>query len=317
MKRAIMAAVLAAPLLLAALPAAAQAWKAYSYADTGFAIQLPAAPAVSTGVFRAPDGTTAPSTVYTLAAPDIVYSMTVADFTARPMQEQAALQMAQKAFAATGAVKLDVQERVDRHFGRQMSVVSPDGARQTVSLFYVNNRLYELVGRSLPPDPTAGSAKALRFQQSLEFIGLGDEAGRPENRGRGGFGGPGGPGGRRGPPPPEAFEACKGKAAGDRVEFATPEGSVTASCMETPQGLAARPDRGGRGVAGGPGGPGGGPDQAQRFAQRLDACKGKAVGDAVQFIAPRGPVEATCAQTPRGLAARPNRPPPGPDAPAA
>ena len=338
MKRPIAAATLLTPLvcaasaLLAPLPAAAQAWKAYAYGDTGFAMQLPDQPTIAKTEFKPPDGAAVPATSYVLRAPDIIYSMTVADFTGRPMQEQAALQMAEKALAATGEVKLDVQERVDRHFGKQMSVVGADGARSTISIFYVNNRLYELVGKSLPPDPAAGSGKAIRFQQSLEFVGLGDEAGRPENRGGGrGFGGPGaGPGdGRRGPPPPEAFEACKGKAAGDAVQFTTPRGTVAASCADTPQGLAARPNQDGRrfgGGAGGQGGPGGlgglggpgGPGGAQRLAQALDACKGKAAGDTVQFTTRRGAIAASCVQTPRGLAARPNRPPPGappPDGP--
>ncbi|MEI7607619.1 MAG: Spy/CpxP family protein refolding chaperone [Rhodospirillaceae bacterium] len=50
----------------------------------------------------------------------------------------------------------------------------------------------------------------------------------------------------RGPgrPPPQAFEDCKGKAAGDAVKHTTPEGEVPATCTESPEGLVARPERG-------------------------------------------------------------------------
>jgi hypothetical protein len=44
-------------------------------------------------------------------------------------------------------------------------------------------------------------------------------------------------------PPPQAYEDCKGKRAGDLVQHTTPEGLVTATCAESPQGLVARPDR--------------------------------------------------------------------------
>lgn len=45
-------------------------------------------------------------------------------------------------------------------------------------------------------------------------------------------------------PPLQAFEDCKGKAAGDAVKHMTPEGEVSATCMDSPEGLVARPDRG-------------------------------------------------------------------------
>jgi hypothetical protein len=42
-------------------------------------------------------------------------------------------------------------------------------------------------------------------------------------------------------PPPQAYEDCKGKKAGDTVQHTTPEGKVTAACEESPKGLVARP----------------------------------------------------------------------------
>jgi hypothetical protein len=48
------------------------------------------------------------------------------------------------------------------------------------------------------------------------------------------------PGGHQ--PPPQAYEDCRGKKAGDTVQHTTPQGQVAATCVDSPQGLVARPD---------------------------------------------------------------------------
>lgn len=53
-------------------------------------------------------------------------------------------------------------------------------------------------------------------------------------------------------PPPQAYEDCRGKKAGDTVQHTTRDGVVAATCAESPNGLVARPvrarDAGGRGA---------------------------------------------------------------------
>ncbi|HTK36168.1 MAG TPA: hypothetical protein VL358_12900 [Caulobacteraceae bacterium] len=159
--------------LLAPLPAMAQAWQRYAYPEHGFVVQLPAPPTLTKGQFRTAAGATVPATVYTLNEPDIVFSMTVADFTQTSMNRDAALADAVKAYGATGQIKLNVEERVNQEYGRQLTLVGNDGSRSNVSVFFVNNRLYELQGKALPPEPAAGAGKAVRFQQSLSFVPLG------------------------------------------------------------------------------------------------------------------------------------------------
>jgi hypothetical protein len=45
-------------------------------------------------------------------------------------------------------------------------------------------------------------------------------------------------------PPPEAFEACDGKKAGDKVTFTTPRGEkISGTCTMMPARLVASPDR--------------------------------------------------------------------------
>ena len=44
-------------------------------------------------------------------------------------------------------------------------------------------------------------------------------------------------------PPPQAYADCQGKKEGDTVQHVTREGKVAATCVSTPQGLVARPNR--------------------------------------------------------------------------
>lgn len=237
------------------LPVSAQAasWAHYAYSDDGFAVQAPVEPTPSKGAFKTPSGTSVPEITYVGRDDNAVFQVTVIDLRGTAVDKQAALDMGVKALGAEGQIALNVEERIDKEFGRNLTIVGADGSRSTASVFFVNGKLYELVGKALAPDPNAGSGKTMRFQESLELIGLGAEADRPENRPDGEGLGPQGQGGpRRGPPPPQAFDACKGKAQGDQVHLATPRGEVAASCIQTPQGLAARPLHPPLGAAGEP-----------------------------------------------------------------
>jgi hypothetical protein len=52
---------------------------------------------------------------------------------------------------------------------------------------------------------------------------------------------PDAPGGHE--PPPQAYKDCIGKNAGDTVLHTTPEGKVTATCVDSLKGLVARPNK--------------------------------------------------------------------------
>jgi hypothetical protein len=255
MKGLILAAVLAIP-----GAAAAQSWQLYSFPDDGFAVQAPGPLTMTKGVVAAAAGNTVPANTYSLRQPDAVFTVTVTDFSNTPMEREAAIAAAAKVWTGRGAVKTDEVGRIDREFGRQLSVTAKDGAQSQVAVFFVNHKLYELQATALAPTPELASGRTVRFQQSLELIGLGAEAFRPENRAQragpdpGGPGGPGGRDGRRRRPPPEAFADCRDKTAGAAVQHTRPDGAVVAAtCVQTPEGLAARPDRGPPGAERGPG----------------------------------------------------------------
>lgn len=161
---------LAACLVASPLAAVAQTWQRFADSEAGFAAQFPAAPAKAASTLRL-GARAAAATTWTVTSPDIVYSMTVADLTKLNLTEDAALDQAVKAASAQGEIKVDVTERINRQYGRQISLAGRDGSRSTLSIFVIGTKLYQLEAKALPPDVQSGSAKASRFHQSLEFIG--------------------------------------------------------------------------------------------------------------------------------------------------
>jgi hypothetical protein len=221
----------AAAILMAAcltpLAALAQEWKVYPYPDAGFAVQFPVAPVVEKSTLKSSTGAPLPMTRYEARQERIVYRLDVVDFSNTNADPTSTIADTEKSFGASGKVSVAIDARINREFGRELSVSGADGSRSAVAIFFVNKHLYKLVGQSLPPNAIAKSGDTSRFQQSLQFIG--------EN---GGFAGPGGFGRFRGGFNPQALTACTGKTAGDAVQLDTPAGPVAATCT-----LVARPNR--------------------------------------------------------------------------
>ncbi len=210
--------------------AVAQEWKAYSYPDAGFAIQFPAPPSVDKGTFRSAAGVSLPMTRYSVKQERSIYTLNVVDFSSTNADDKSTIAEAEKSFGASGKVTVAIDARVNRSFGRELSVTGTDGSRSAVAIFFVGKHLYTLVGEALPPNAIERSGDSIRFQESLQFIGA--------NGGFAGFGGFGGGRGRgRGGFNPQAQLACVGKSAGDAVQLDTPGGTVAATCT-----LVARPN---------------------------------------------------------------------------
>ena len=184
--------------LLTPVVAVAQEWKAYPYPDAGFGVQFPVAPVVEKSTFSTTAGPSLPMTRYTARQDGITYTMEVVDYSSVNADQANTIAETEKSFGASGKVSVAIDARINREFGRELSVNGADGSRSAVAIFFVNRHLYLLVGESLPPNAIARSGDAVRFQQSLQFIGV--------NGGFGGFGGLGGAGhGGVGAPGKEQF----------------------------------------------------------------------------------------------------------------
>lgn len=223
--------------LLLPVAAFAQEWQAYSYPEPGFAIQFPAAPTLEKGTVKTATGFSLPVMRYTVRQERIIYNVSVVDYSSVNADALSTIAETERSLGKTGKVAAATGAHVNRSFGRDLSLVNADGSRSAIAIFFVDKHLYTVVGHALPPNAIEMSEDAIRFQESLQFIG--------DNGGFGGgfgsvFGGvfsSHGEGHARGGLNPRAQGACTGKSAGDAVQLETPSGPVAATCM-----LVARPN---------------------------------------------------------------------------
>jgi hypothetical protein len=147
-------------------PAAAQSWKEFSYPDYAFTVAFPAEPRIENTVYQAADGRAAPARVYSVAAANGMFKVTIVDLSNATLEESAVIDHAIKVLSQDGEIKLDIPHRISRVFGRQLSIQAPDGSHSSVAVFFHDRRLYQIEGRVLAHSSTAD---AIRFQQSLVF----------------------------------------------------------------------------------------------------------------------------------------------------
>ena len=155
-------------MLFACGPAAAQVWKEYAYPADFFSVAFPAEPEVESTIYQAADGRRAEARVYSVSHDGGLFKMTVADLADPVMQESAVLDHAVGMLSQGSEIKVDIEHRISRVYGRQLSIAAPDGRYSSVAVFYHKGRLYQIEGTALPGVPDATS-NAIRFQQSLVF----------------------------------------------------------------------------------------------------------------------------------------------------
>lgn len=158
--------------LVFADPVAAQSWQEYSYPDHSFRVSFPAAPQIDTTTYRVTDDKAVEAHVYSVRRDDAVFEVTVAELGDPGLTEAAVIDHAIKTLSEGGQVLVNIPHRINRVFGRQLSIMEGDGSRAAVALFDYNGRFYQIDGKSLPLGKDA-TADAIRFVQSLIFTGGG------------------------------------------------------------------------------------------------------------------------------------------------
>jgi hypothetical protein len=158
--------------LAASLGAAAPAlaWDIFSFPDAKFAAQFPAQPRMDQARYRTTAGLDVPAQRYSAQDGNVVYVLTLADFTGTALEKEEAIADAVKAYGSQGKVLVDVEARINAEYGRELSVDRHDGGHDILAIFFFDQHLYVLNGRAAAPNPGAATANLIRFQQSLNFL---------------------------------------------------------------------------------------------------------------------------------------------------
>jgi hypothetical protein len=162
-------------------PAVAQSWREYAYPDQFFTVAFPGDPQTETTTYQVADDRAVEAHVYSVRQDNALFKVTVAELADTGLEESAVIDHAIKMMSQGGDVKVNIPHRVNRIYGRQLSVVGADGVRSLVALFDYNGRLYQIEGNALPTGNDA-TADAIRFVQSLIFTGGGSNRSAEEIR---------------------------------------------------------------------------------------------------------------------------------------
>jgi hypothetical protein len=120
--------------------------------------------------FLLPGGQDVPARIWFLGQGANDYRLTVADFSKTSLKADTAMALAVNALAASGTVSMDIEAHIKRCKGRQLSVTAWDGSQTLAAFFFVNRHYFEIEGIT-HPFKGGESGRAVRFQQSLDFIG--------------------------------------------------------------------------------------------------------------------------------------------------
>jgi hypothetical protein len=126
--------------LVLADSAAAQGWQEYSYPDYSFRVTFPAAPRLDATTYQIAEDRAVEAHVYSVRRDNAEFSVTVAELADSGLAETAVVDYAIKMLSDGGQVKVNIPHRINRVFGRQLSILGADGSRAAVALFDFKNR---------------------------------------------------------------------------------------------------------------------------------------------------------------------------------
>lgn len=161
-----------AGIVLAAMtsPAAAQ-WRPYISHPLGFAFAAPGPMKVEKGTYNAPVAGRHDTITYAFSDDNIEYKVVVIDM--RDIAENSAtlLGEAQYMFQDGKKAIMDAFGRVDRQYGRKLSVDLPNnGGRSMGAFYFVNGRVVSLQATVLPANGDYETPETGRFIDSITFF---------------------------------------------------------------------------------------------------------------------------------------------------
>jgi hypothetical protein len=168
--RLIALATLAVAALAAMTAPAMAAWRAYISHPLGFAFAAPGELKVEKGTYRGVVAGPRDSIVYRFVDDDIEYKAVVIDMSDQANDAATLLGEAEFIFQDGKKVLMDTFGRLDRQYGRKLTVDLPDKAgRSTAAFYFINGRIVSLQATVLPANGDYDTPEMARFVDSISF----------------------------------------------------------------------------------------------------------------------------------------------------
>jgi hypothetical protein len=172
MRLAVLAALIGVVLSAMATPAAAQ-WRPYISHPLGFAFAAPGAMKLEKGTYNSPISGQHNTIVYAFAEDNIEYKVVVVDMRDHANESATLLGEAQFLYQDKKKVLMDAFGRVDRQYGRKLTVDLPNnGGRSTAAFYFINGRIVSLQATVLPANGDYETPEMGRFIDSITFFAV-------------------------------------------------------------------------------------------------------------------------------------------------
>jgi hypothetical protein len=157
---------------LAAMTApATAAWRGYISHPLGFAFAAPGELKVEKGTYDGAVAGPRDTVVYRFVDDDIEYKAVVIDMSDKANNAATLLGEAEYVFQDGKKVLMDAFGRVDRQYGRKLTIDLPNNAGRTTAAFYfINGRIVSLQATVLPANGDYDTPDMGRFVDSLTFF---------------------------------------------------------------------------------------------------------------------------------------------------
>jgi len=147
------------------------AWHGYISHPLGFAFAAPGNLKVEKGTYRGAVAGLHDTTIYRFVDDDIEYKVVVIDVGNQANDAATLLGEAEYLFQEDKKVLMDAFGRVDRQYGRKLTVDLPNNAGRTTAAFYfINGRIISLQATVLPANGDYDTPEMARFVDSITFF---------------------------------------------------------------------------------------------------------------------------------------------------
>ena len=166
------ATLVAAALAAMTVPAIA-AWRGYISHPLGFAFAAPGELKMEKGTYGGAVAGQHDTVVYRFVDDDIEYKVVVIDMRDKANDAATLLGEAEYAFQEDKKVLMDAFGRVDRQYGRKLTIDLPNNAgRSTAAFYFINGRIVSLQATVLPANGDYDTPEMGRFVDSITFFAV-------------------------------------------------------------------------------------------------------------------------------------------------